>query len=137
MSIVYVGATFDVPHAGHWDLLRRAKELGYVVVALNTDEFVEKYKGKKPVNSYEEREAMLLGCRYVDEVIPNEYGADSKPTILKVQPDYIVVGSDWLRKDYCMQMGFTPTWLEEQNITLVYVPRIRKLSSTEIKERIK
>ena len=137
MAIVYVGGTFDLFHAGHVDLLRRCSELGSVVVALNTDEFVNLYKGKPPINTYEEREDMLLGCKYVSEVIPNENGADSKPTILKVNPDYIVVGSDWLSKDYCAQMSFTPSWLEEQDITLVYVPRVRKLSSTEIKRRMK
>ena len=137
MSIVYVGATFDTFHAGHVDLLESASALGHVVVALNTDEFVEKFKGKRPINTYEERRDVLLGCRYVDEVMPNEGGSDSKPTILKVQPDYIVVGTDWLRRDYCSQMKFTPDWLEEHCIALVYIPRTRKLSSTEIKERIK
>lgn len=137
MAVVYTGGTFDLYHKGHVDLLRRCYELGEVVVALNTDEFVREYKGLSPVNTYEEREAVLLGCRYVDSVIPNEFGQDSKPTILKVKPDYIVVGSDWLKKDYLAQMSLTVEWLEEQAITLVYVPRVLKLSSTQIKERMK
>ena len=137
MSVVYTGGTFDLYHKGHVDLLRRCYKFGEVVVALNTDEFVREYKGLSPVNTYEEREAVLLGCRYVDSVIPNEFGQDSKPTILKVKPDYIVVGSDWLKKDYLAQMSLTVEWLEEQAITLVYVPRVLKLSSTQIKERMK
>ena len=137
MAVVYTGGTFDLYHKGHVDLLRRCYEFGEVVVALNTDEFVREYKGLSPVNTYEEREAVLLGCRYVDSVIPNEFGQDSKPTILKVKPDYIVVGSDWLKKDYLAQMSLTVEWLEEQAITLVYVPRVLKLSSTQIKERMK
>jgi len=137
VAVVYTGGTFDLYHKGHVDLLRRCYELGEVVVALNTDEFVREYKGLSPVNTYEEREAVLLGCRYVDSVIPNEFGQDSKPTILKVKPDYIVVGSDWLKKDYLAQMSLTVEWLEEQAITLVYVPRVLKLSSTQIKERMK
>lgn len=137
MAIVYTGGTFDLFHKGHLDLLRKCYELGKVVVALNTDEFVREYKGLSPVNTYEEREAVLLGCRYVDSVIPNEFGKDSKPTILKVKPDYIVVGSDWLKKDYLAQMSLTVEWLEEQAVTLVYIPRVLKLSSTQIKERMK
>jgi len=137
VAVVYTGGTFDLYHKGHVDLLRKCYELGEVVVALNTDEFVREYKGLSPVNTYEEREAVLLGCRYVDSVIPNEFGQDSKPTILKVKPDYIVVGSDWLKKDYLAQMSLTVEWLEEQAITLVYVPRVLKLSSTQIKERMK
>ena len=137
MAVVYTGGTFDLYHKGHVDLLRRCYKFGEVVVALNTDEFVREYKGLSPVNTYEEREAVLLGCRYVDSVIPNEFGQDSKPTILKVKPDYIVVGSDWLKKDYLAQMSLTVEWLEEQAITLVYIPRVLKLSSTQIKERMK
>ena len=137
MPIVYTGGTFDALHIGHIDLLKACKKLGYVVVALNTDEFVESYKGSKPVINYRDRSEMLLSTLYVDAVTPNESGADSKPTILKVKPDYIVIGSDWLKKDYFKQMGFTPEWLEEQNITLVYVPRHRNMSTTIIKEKIR
>lgn len=136
-KIVYTGVTMDGFHAGHVDLLRRCAELGNVVVALNTDEFIARFKGKPPVQTYEERRDVLLACKYVWKVIPNESGEDSKPTILKVNPDYVVVGSDWLRKDYMKQMGFTPEWLEEHDITLVYIPRVRPLSSTIIKERVK
>ena len=135
--MVYTGGSFDVFHAGHVDLLRRCNELGKVVVALNTDEFITKFKSKPPTQNYEERRDVLESCKYVWKVIPNKNGSDSKPSILEVHPNFIVIGSDWLRKDYCKQMSFTPEWLEEQNITLVYIPRIRPLSSTIIKERIK
>ena len=46
---VYTGGTFDLLHAGHVKFLRRCAEFGRVVVALNTDEFVEQYKGRKPI----------------------------------------------------------------------------------------
>lgn len=52
MSIVYTGGTFDLPHKGHYRLLKRAAEIGIVVVALNTDEFIQSYKGKPPILSY-------------------------------------------------------------------------------------
>jgi glycerol-3-phosphate cytidylyltransferase len=128
---------FDLFHAGHSDLLRRCYELGDVVVALNTDEFIKDYKGKAPIHSYEEREEVLLSCRYVAGVVPNEGGADSKPSILKVRPDYVAIGSDWAPRNYYKQMGFTQDWLDSQDITLVYVPRIRRMSSTLVKERVK
>jgi glycerol-3-phosphate cytidylyltransferase len=46
MAVVYTGGTFDLFHSGHVNLLRRCSEIGTVVVSLNTDEFIEKYKGK-------------------------------------------------------------------------------------------
>jgi glycerol-3-phosphate cytidylyltransferase len=133
---IYTGGTFDLLHAGHVELLRKCKELGEVTVALNTDDFIENYKGKPPVMTYQEREAVLLACRYVDRVIPNHGGLDSKPSILAVKPDLIVIGSDWAKKDYYKQMQFTTDWLDQHGIGLAYVPYSWGISSTEIKRRI-
>jgi glycerol-3-phosphate cytidylyltransferase-like family protein len=116
--------------------LRRCAEIGVVTIALNTDEFIEQYKGKRPVMSYEEREALLLGIRYVDRVIPNFAGTDSKPAIELVRPDVIVIGSDWARRDYYKQMGFTQDWLDDRNISLMYVPYTKGISTTDLKRRM-
>ena len=140
MSVVYTGGTFDLFHSGHVNLLKRCKEIagewGTVIVSLNTDEFIQEYKGKPPVCSYEERKAVLEACRYVDLVIPNTHGADSKPAIESAHPSLIVVGSDWATKDYYKQMTFTQSWLDERGIGLVYVPYTKEVSSTDIKKRI-
>lgn len=134
--VVYTGGTFDLPHHGHFRLLQRAHDFGRVVVALNTDEFIFQYKGKAPVMSFEERREILLACRWVDEVIPNYGGADSKIAIDIVKPDYIIIGSDWARRDYYKQMGFTQDWLDERGIGLIYVPYTAGISSTDLKTRI-
>jgi glycerol-3-phosphate cytidylyltransferase len=136
-SAVYTGGTFDLFHAGHVNFLRQCAQRGYVTVALNTDEFIKKYKGQPPVMSYAEREAILLACKYVSAVVPNISGADSKPTISAVRPKFIVIGDDWLDKDYCKQMDFTPEWLKENRIELVYVPYTKNISTTEIKRRLR
>ena len=134
-NIVYTGGTFDVPHIGHINFLRNCSKLGEVVVALNTDDFIERYKGKKPLYSYNEREKMLLSLDYVDFVIPNEDGEDSKPTIESVMPDIIAIGDDWAKKDYYKQMNFTQDWLDERDITLVYIPYYKHISTSDIKKR--
>ena len=140
MSIVYTGGTFDLFHSGHVNLLKRCKDIagryGKSIVSLNTDEFIMKYKGKSPVCSNDERKAVLESCKYVDEVIYNIGGADSKIAIELIMPDYIVIGSDWARKDYYAQMGFDQDWLDEREIGLVYVPYTNAISSTEIKKRL-
>ena len=136
MGLVYVGASFDLFHAGHVNFLRQAAEYGDVVVALNTDEFIASYKGKPPVMSYDERAYVLEACRYVTEVMPNTGGADSKETIELIQPDVIAVGSDWARRDYHAQMSFTQDWLDERNIHLLYIPYTQGISTTELKRRI-
>lgn len=135
MVTVYTGGTFDLFHSGHVNLLRKCAMLGSVTVALNTDEFIEEYKGKPPVCSYDERAEVLLSCKWVDEVVPNLGGADSKPSILMVRPDIIAIGTDWARKDYYAQMQFTQDWLDRENISLIYIPYTWSISTTQLKER--
>lgn len=138
---VYTGGTFDMFHIGHLNLLKRCNEIagisGQVIVSLNTDEFIEKYKGKKPIVSYEDRKAILESCKYVDCVIENYGGSDSKESILSAQiVDVIAIGSDWARKDYYKQMGFDQDWLDEQGISLIYIPYTKGISSTLLKTKI-
>ena len=86
--------------------------------------------------SYEERREILLACKWVTDVVPNIGGADSKPAIELVKPNFIVVGSDWAERDYHKQMGFTQDWLDARNISLVYVPYSRDISTTDIRKRV-
>jgi glycerol-3-phosphate cytidylyltransferase len=141
MSIVYTGGTFDLFHSGHVNLLQRCKEIageeGKVIVSLNLDEFITEYKGKAPVCTYEERKEVLKACQYVDEVIPNVGGINSRIAITSVTPNYVVIGSDWATKDYYAQMGFTQEWLDERGIGLVYIPYTKNISSTNIRDRLK
>lgn len=135
--IIYTGGSFDTFHKGHVNFLRQCDRIGDVVVALNKDEFIKEFKGHPPIMTYEEREAVLRSCKYVNDVVPNEVGQDSKPTILKVKPDFIAIGTDWLGKDYYKQMGFTQEWLDQHDITLIYVPYTADISTTIIRERLK
>lgn len=132
---VYTGGTFDLFHSGHANLLRKCSLLGRVTVSLNTDEFIEEYKGRPPVCSYEERAEVLWACRYVDDVIPNFGDADSRMTIEMFQPDIIAIGTDWARKDYYAQMGFDQDWLDENDISLIYIPYTWGISTTKLKAR--
>jgi len=133
---VYTGGTFDIFHVGHVRLFKQCKKLGRVVVALNTDEFIERYKGEHPIVPFWARKETLLSCKYVDEVITNESGEDSKPTILEVEPDFIVIGSDWKERDYFSQMNFTQEWLNEHGIQLIYVPYTVGISSSQLRKYI-
>lgn len=133
---IYTGGTFDLFHAGHVEFLRQCAQLGEVVVALNTDQFIKDYKGKPPVMTYQERRTVLEACKFVATVVENEEGADSKPTILSVSPDIIAIGSDWARRDYHKQMGFDQDWLDALNISVIYIPYTQGISSTAIKGRL-
>jgi glycerol-3-phosphate cytidylyltransferase len=139
---VYTGGTFDFFHPGHINLLASCHKIangGSVIIGLNTDEFIEEYKGYKPLFTYEERREILLACKYVSWIVPN--GGDFKATYNRflstyAKPDFLVVGTDWCKKDYYEQMGFSQEWLDSQGITLVYVPYTKGVSTTDLKKRL-
>jgi len=136
--ILYTGGTFDLFHPGHAFLLKQCRLLAdKVIVSLNTDEFITRYKSKPPTMNFEERKQSLLSCKYVDEVVKNAGNEDSKPAILQSGANIVAIGIDWAAKDYYAQMGFTQQWQDEKGIVLVYLPHQPGLSSTIIKERVK
>lgn len=143
MSVVYTAGTFDLFHMGHVQLLAGCRKIagpdGKVVVSVNPDEFVLKFKGVQPTMSLSERVAVLRSCRFVDEVVVNTGGQDSTKTIERYGAiDFIAIGDDWAPpKDYYGQMGFTKDWLEEHDITLIYIDRNTGMSSTTIRQRLK
>jgi glycerol-3-phosphate cytidylyltransferase len=67
---VMVDMSATLIHHGHVRLLKAAKELGRVIVALTTDEEVRAKKGYEPELSFEQRKEILEAIRYVDEVVP-------------------------------------------------------------------
>lgn len=146
-NVVYTGGTFDLFHEGHVELLQSCKRLagpeGLVVVSLNTDEFIQRFKINPPVQTYREREVVLTSCRYVDMVVPNVGEENSKITIEKFMMDnkrpidVVAIGSDWAGRDYYGQMGFTKAWLDSLNIMLVYVDRRTGMSTTKIKDKLR
>lgn len=136
---VYTGGTFDLFHKGHVNLLHQCRELagtGTVTVGLNTDEFAATYK-RPPVCTLQERFAVVEACRYVDTVLVNWDGADSRRIVDKVQPDFVVVGDDWQTRDYNKQMGWDDAWLRDRDISIVYVPYTQEISTSSIITRIR
>jgi glycerol-3-phosphate cytidylyltransferase len=135
--ILYTGGTFDVFHYGHMMFLRSCQKISSkVVVALNTDEFVESYKAQSPILSYKERAKSIKLFDNSIEVVENVGGQDSKPAILSVSPDIIAIGDDWCKRDYYAQMNFTQGWLDENDILLVYIPYTKSISTSSIKSKI-
>jgi cytidyltransferase-like protein len=138
---VYNGGTYDLMHPGHLYVLRECRRLagahGEVIIGLNSDAFVERFKGHRPVQPYLERSEVLTACRFVDRVVPNVGDEDSRPVLEAVMPDVLVAGADWFSEDhsrYCTQMGLTIDWLTERGIDLRYCPRlVPGRSSTQLR----
>ncbi len=99
MKRVITYGTFDLLHFGHINLLRRARALGdYLIVALSTDEFNAREKGKTCYFSYDERRRLLEAIRYVDLVIPEERWDQKRDDVVLYHVDTFVMGDDWAGK---------------------------------------
>lgn len=69
-KVVLVGGCFDLLHFGHIKFLEKAKEYGnFLVVALESDKFIQQKKNKKPFHNINERAAILSAITYVDLVV--------------------------------------------------------------------
>jgi rfaE bifunctional protein nucleotidyltransferase chain/domain len=96
-KIVFTNGCFDVLHPGHLDLLARARTLGdALVVAINSDKSVKRLKGReRPVFPENERGEILSALQDVDYVCTFDEDTPLE-TILKIRPDILVKGADWL-----------------------------------------
>ena len=63
-------------HHGHIRLLKKASDLGLVLVALTTDDEIIEHKGYTPELTFEERKEVLLSIKYVHNVIPSPWLLD-------------------------------------------------------------
>lgn len=137
MRVITLG-TFDLLHRGHFELFKKCRELGeYITVGLNTDEFVYEYKKKYPIMNYEERERAIMSLPWIDQVLPNSQPDKTiKDILIDTRANLIVVGSDWRKRDYLKQVGLNDEWLDDNDISLCYVPYTWEISSSEIKKRI-
>lgn len=141
-NVIYIGGTFDIPHYGHVALLRNARQYvdalggGEIVVAVNTDEFVGRFK-RKPIFTLQERIQSVESWGIADKVVVNETDEDSKPMFLKYGATKVLFGSDYDLERYKRQVGVDDQWLKENNVDLVCFPYTAGISTTEIINRIK
>ena len=70
---IMVDMSVTLIHNGHVRILKAAKKLGTVVVALTTDEEVKAHKGYEPELNFEQRREILAAIKYVDEVVPSPW----------------------------------------------------------------
>ena len=69
MKTIYVDMVADMFHSGHIQFLKRASELGNIlIVGLNSDEDVASYK-RTPIISLKDRTIVMEACKYVNKVI--------------------------------------------------------------------
>jgi D-beta-D-heptose 7-phosphate kinase/D-beta-D-heptose 1-phosphate adenosyltransferase len=94
--IVMTNGCFDLLHPGHIRYLQQAAKLGdLLIVAVNDDDSVRRLKGAgRPVNTVEDRMAVLAALEAVDFVLP--FSEDTPERLIEVvAPDTLVKGGDY------------------------------------------
>ena len=92
---ILVGGCFDLIHYGHLKFLEAAKEQGdFLIVALESDEFIKRHKKKLPIHQQSERAEILSNLNMVDLIILLplfETNDDYFELVKKILPSIIAV----------------------------------------------
>ena len=124
MVKVITYGTFDLFHEGHYNILKRAKELGDYLVVGVTSEGYDLTRGKlNVVDSLVTRIENVKKTGFADKIIVEESQGQKFRDIKKYNIDIFTVGSDWIGafdylRDYCK---------------VVYLERTRDISSTMVR----
>jgi D-glycero-beta-D-manno-heptose 1-phosphate adenylyltransferase len=132
--LVFTNGVFDLLHRGHVTYLEQAKGLGAsLVVAVNSDASVRRLgKGpERPLNSLEDRMAVLAALACVDLVVP--FSADTPlDFIVACSPDVLVKGGD-----YSVATTAGAAEVIGRGGRFVAIPLLHDRSTTALVERIR
>ena len=119
-----MNGSFDILHSGHLDLLNYAKSLGdRLFVALDTDRRIAEKKGaERPFIDQETRLNIMKNIKAVDSVYLFDSDEELTSIIEMIQPNIMVVGSDWKGK---------PIIGSEHAKQVLYYERVRDVSTTK------
>ena len=131
--MVFTNGCFDLLHAGHVQLLERAKRLGdLLIVGLNGDRSVRRIKGPgRPIVHEGDRALVLAALQSVDYVaIFNE--PTPQRLIARLRPQILAKGADWsasqiVGSDIVRRGGGR----------IVRIPLVKGYSTSRLIERIK
>ena len=125
MKKVITYGTFDLFHQGHYNLLKRAKDLGdYLIVGVTTDNFDLERGKMNTCNNVMERIEAVKATGLADQIVIEEYRGQKIDDIQKYGVDIFAIGSDWegyfdYLKEFC---------------EVVYLPRTQGVSSTQLRQ---
>jgi cytidyltransferase-like protein len=114
---VFVSGCFDMLHSGHVEFFEQAAAFGDLYVALGSDQTVFDLKGRKPVNSEQERLFMIRALKCVTDAFISQGSGmlDFARELETMRPDMFVVNADGNlreKRELCERLGIEYRVLE-------------------------
>lgn len=124
MKKVITYGSYDLFHEGHYNILKRAKELGdYLIVGVTTEQYDESRGKLNIIDSLDVRIDNVRKTGFADQIIVEDHAGQKVEDVQKYDVDIFTVGSDWTGafdylKEYC---------------DVVYLERTKHISSTMLR----
>ena len=131
LTIATINGTFDLMHAGHLHILYEAsKTADCLILALNSDESVKKYKSLlRPIIPLSYRLQMMAALSFVDYVTWF-HESDPREVLEIIRPDVHVNGAEY--GENCIEAEV----VKKYGGTLHLVERIDGLSTSEVIQNV-
>lgn len=128
-TIVTTNGCFDILHAGHISTFEKAKSFGDIlIVGLNSDSSVRKYKPSRPINSQFDRAKVLSTLSLIDYIVI--FNEDDPRNLLDIiKPNFHV-------KSKAGFIGIEKETVERNNGKVVLVDDLPGFSTTSIINKI-
>lgn len=132
--VLFQGA-WEIINYGHVRAFERAKRLagknGILILALNTNKLLKKYKGRDAVLPWAHKATILRAIKWVDKVVP-AHSASPRRLLEQYDADVFVLTHEWeeSHKD-------TIAWFKAKGGKISFSPRYAGVVPTsEIKRRL-
>ncbi|MBU2997370.1 adenylyltransferase/cytidyltransferase family protein [Cellulophaga baltica] len=107
---VFVSGCYDMLHSGHIAFFKEASSYGDLYVGIGSDATVDELKGRKTINSEQERIYMINAIKYVKQAFVNSGSGilDFEDDLKQIKPDFFVVNEDGYspsKKELCDALG--------------------------------
>lgn len=131
---VYVSMIADLLHAGHIRVLKEAALRGDVTVGLLTPEAISELNDSAYLK-YQQRLEVLQNVSLVKNIIPQQT-ASYKDNLIKLRPDFVVHGDDWLTGPSKKYRDEVVALLGEWGGRLIEIPYSSDISEKNIKDQL-
>jgi phosphoenolpyruvate phosphomutase / 2-hydroxyethylphosphonate cytidylyltransferase len=133
-KIIYVPMGADIIHAGHLNIIKKAKKYGEIVIGLFTDSAIAEYK-TLPLINYNQRLEIMKNIKGISKIMKQDTW-DYSINLNKLKPNYVIHGDDWKKGIQQKTRQKVIKLLKKWKGRLIEVPYTRKINIKENKKNI-